>query len=359
MAGRVRLIGPEDGVEAKVHTPTDAGHTKFPGLVVYNHNIETGIPLLEFFADETGSVDQNINASGAGTLTPVHDGGDTTLWNAVAVSGTWDFASTTQSNTGTSSIELGTRNGDTASFTWPAAGDLSVGVYDAFRGFIYITSWPNSGNKEITIQLYLNGAPIGQAVQLSNYIDTSVQDSWQLFSIPMSDFQTTSAAFDAVWVSMVDAGAGAAPSGFLDDLAFVQSGTGATKTFTIAPPADQVWVVNRIKWTAVANSSSIKYNEFFGLTGLTNGYQFAFKSRGRVIQTFVARDFYDMLQYPNVTAEIISGTASIFELYYDIPQELQTLIGSQEQSIELTVRDDLSSMVKFKATMQGYIRRTI
>ena len=359
MAGRVRLIGPEDGIEARIHTPTDVGHSKLSGLVVYNHNIETGTPLLEFFADETGSVDQNINASGSGTLTPVHDGGDTSLWNSVAVTGTWDFASTAQSNTGSASIELGTRNGDTASFTWPVVGDLSVGSYEAFRGFIYITSWPNSGNKDVTIQLYLDDALTGQAVQLSNYIDTTVQDSWQIFTIPMSDFQTLSSVFDAVWVSMVDAGAGAAPSGFLDDLSFVQSGTGATKTFSVSPPADQVWVINRIKWTAVATSSAIKYDEFFGIGGLTNGYQLSFKSRGMVVQTFVARDFYDMLQYPNVTATIINGTASIFELYYDIPQELQTLIGAQEQSIELTVRDDLSSIVKFKATMQGYVRKTI
>lgn len=359
MAGRFRLIGPEDGVEAKIHTPSEPGHEKIPGLVVYNHNIETGTPLLEFFADETGSVEQNINASGAGTLTGVHNGGDTSLWTAAAVSGTWDFASTTQANSGTHSIELGTRDGDTASFTWPTAGDLSVSAYNSFRGFIYITSWPNSGNKEVTIQLHLNGAAIGSAVALSNYIDTSVQDTWQLFTIPMSDFQTLSSAFDAVWVSMVDSGKGSAPSGFLDDTSFVQSGTGGTEVFSVKPPLDEVWVVNRIKWTAVATSSAIKYDEFFGISGLTNGYQLSFTSGGRTIQTFLARDFFDMLQYPNVTAQIISGTSSIFELYYDIPQELQTLIGAREQSIELVVRDDLSSMTKFRATMQGYIRRTI
>lgn len=359
MAGRFRLIGPESGVEAKVHTPSDFGHEKIPGLVVYNHSLETGTPLLEFFADETGDVNQNVNASGAGTLTGVHDGGDTSLWTAAAVSGTWDFASTTQANTGTQSVQLGTKNGDIASFTWPTAGDLSVSSYDFFRGFIYITSWPNSGNKDITIQLYLDGGPVGVAVSLSNYIDTNVQDTWELFQIPMADFQTLSPVFDAVWISMVDAGAGAAPSGFLDDLSFVQAGTGGTKVFSIAPPPDQIWVVNRIKWSAVATSSSLKYDEFFGISGLTNGYQFSFKSKGGTARTFVANDFYDILQYPNVSAQIFSGTNSIFEVYYDIPQEQQTLIGALDQRIDLTVRDDLSSMAKFRATMQGYVRSIV
>lgn len=357
MAGKFRLTGPESGVEAKIHTPSDRGHQKIPGLVVYSHNLETGTPLLNFFADEEGSVDQNINASGAGTLTGVHNGGDTALFTASAVSGTWDFASTTQANTGTQSIQLGTKNNDIASFT--NASDLTVTDYSDLRGFIYITSWPNSGSKNVQFQLYLNGAPVGSAVNLSAYIDTSIQDEWQLFDIPMSDFNITSAQFDAVWVTMVDNGAGSAPSGFLDDISFVGAGTGGQTTFRVKPPIDQVWVVNRIKWTAVSNSSALKYNEWFGIPELTNGYTFSFKSRGKTTSTFTARNFFEIAQYPNVTLDIISGTSSLFEVYFDIPDEQQVLIGALEQEIDLVVRDDLSSMIEFRASLQGYNRTIV
>lgn len=357
MAGKFRLVGPESGVEAKVHTPTDRGHESIPGLVVYSHNLETGTPLLRFFSDETGNVDQNINASGSGTLTGVYDGGDTTLFTANAEVGTWDFVSTTQANTGTRSVELGTKNGDIASFT--NASDLTVTDYSDLRGYIYITSWPNSGNKNVEVQLYLNGAPVGSAVSLSVYIDTSIQDTWQLFDIPMSDFGITSAQFDAVWITMVDSGAGAAPSGFLDDIALVAAGTGGQTIYTIKPPIDEVWVVNRLKWTAVANSSSLKYDEWFGIPQLTNGYAVTFKSRGKSTLNFTARNFFEMAQYPNVTLDIISGTNSLYEVYFDIPQEQQVLIGALEQEIDLIVRDDLSSMLEFRASLQGYSRTIV
>ena len=359
MAGSFKLIGANDKVVSSVHTPSESGLGNLPGLVAYTHSLETGTPLLEFFADETGSINQNINASGSGTLLTVHDGGDTTLWTANAEAGTWDFASTTQANTGSQSIELGTRNGDTASFTWPSPGDLFIGGFTSLRGYIFVTSWPNSGSKDVTIQLHLNGASIGTTVNLSAYIDTSLQDTWQLFEIPLVEFQTISSSFDAVWVSMVDAGQGAAPSGFLDDIAFVQAGTGGVATFKIQPPLDEVWVINRIKWTSVATNSSIKPSEFFGIAGLTNGYQLAFRSKKGTLSSFTAQNFFDIARFANTTIDIISGTNSIYEVYFDIAGELQTLDGAKEQSIELIVRDDLSSMTEFVAAMQGYSRKIV
>jgi len=359
MAGSFKLIGANDKVVSTVHTPSESGLGGLPGLVAYTHSLETGTPLLKFFADETGSINQNINASGAGTLLSVHNGGDSSLWTANSEAGTWDFASTTQANTGTQSIELGSRNGDTASFTWPSPGDLLVGGYSSFRGFIFVTSWPNSGNKDVTLQLHLNGASVGVAVNLSAYIDTSLQDTWQLFEIPLVEFQTVSSVFDAVWVSMVDAGQGAAPSGFLDDIAFVQAGTGGLATFKIQPPLDEVWVINRIKWTALAVSSAIKPSEFFGIPGLTNGYQLAFKNKKGTLASYTAQNFFDIARFANTTIDIISGTNSIFEVYFDIAGELQTLDGAREQSIELIVRDDLSGMTEFVASMQGYSRKVV
>ena len=135
MAGKFKIIGSEDRVNATVYSPTDVSHDLPPGLEVYNHNIETGTPQSWFFQNDDFGADQNINASGAGTLTPIHDGGDTAAFTAAAVTGTWDFASTTQANSGTQSIQLGTKNGDIASFT--NGSDLTLTDYDTIRGYIY------------------------------------------------------------------------------------------------------------------------------------------------------------------------------------------------------------------------------
>jgi hypothetical protein len=358
MAGRFRLIGQGDGSEAKVHSPNDKRHVAAPGLLVYTHPYEVGTPLIQFFQDPLGNPNQNVNASGAGTLETVHNGGDTVSWTAQATIGVWDFTSTDQANTGASSIDAtNTRNGDIAYFS--KGSDLIVTDYSTLRGFIYITSWPSSGSKNFEFSLADNDSVVGSVVQLSSYIDTNSLNSWQLFEIPITDFGISSANFDQLRLDVVDAGQGSAPKAYFDDLAFVSSGTGGSVQYRIAPPVTEEWVINRIKWVAVSNSSSIKYNEFFGLPELANGYTFSFRSSGKVVSTVSANNFFEMAQYPNVTLDIISGTASLFELYFDITAEQQELIGALGPEIVMTVRDDLSSMLEFKATAQGYIRRVI
>jgi len=358
MAGRFRLIGQSDGSEARVYVPKDKAHASKPGLVVYTHPLEVGDPLLIFFNDENGSPDQNVNASGAGTLLGIHNGGDVVQWTPTANIGAWVFNSTDQANTGTRSIDAtNTRNGDLATFDSGLL--LNIGDYSAVRGYIYITSWPASGNKQFEVGLSQGGALAGSKVLLSSYIDTSVQDSWQLFEVPVVDFGLQNNTFDSLTIDVIDSGRGSAPSAYFDDLALVSAGTSGVKRYIIEPPVGQDWVINRVKWSAVSTSNAIKYNEFFGIPALTNGYTFSFESRGTVRQTFTSKDFYSIAQYPNTTLDIISGTASLFEVYFDIPQEQQVLRGDLNERMVLTVRDDLSGMTRFRASAQGFARKDI
>lgn len=357
MAGRVRLIGHGDGVEAAVHSPVDKTHLVKPGLVVYTHSLEVGVPIIKFFTDTDGNVNQNVNATGAGTLTVVHNGTDTVAWTAAATIGTWDFASTAQAHTGTKSIDAtGTRNGDIATFSTTS---LTLTAQESLRGYIYITSWPSSGNKDIEFALESGGATVGSPKSLKPYIDTSLQNQWQVFEIPVTDFGATVSTIDAIKILVVDSGQGSAPKAYFDDIAFVGAGGGTFIQYEIAPPANETWVINRIKWTAVSGGQALKYNEFFGISELANGYSFGFSSGLGVRQTFTAKNFFQMAQYPNVTLNAITATSTLFEVTFDIPFEQQTLIGGLGQRMVLTVRDDLSSLTEFRAAAQGYIRTEV
>lgn len=357
MSGKFRLIGSGAEAEASVHTPTSVGSDEISGLVVYNHSLETGVPLFQFFSDESGAVDQNIDASAAGTLTNIHNGTDSVLWTAVAEVGTWDFASTAQANTGTKSIEITSTRDGVASFT--NLSPLNVTDYSDLRFFLYIDVWPALGNKNIVVQLSLNGSAVGSTVNVSSYADTTAAGSWQLVNIPTTDFAVGTAQFDAIIVSVVNTGAGPTLSGYIDDMALVGSGTSGRRAFSIGPPPDQVWVINKIKWTAVSTSNSIKYDEFFGIPALTNGYTLSFESQDKEKNSFLVNTFFGLAQYPNVSLNIISGTNSIFEVFFDIPQNQQVLVGRLNQKISLTVQDNLSSMQKFRTTALGYVKGTI
>ena len=354
MSIKTKLIGGESGLtEVHVHEPKEPFHNLHPGLITYQHPIEKRQLDVRFFTNDTFGADLNVTATTPTTTTIVHNGGDTVAFSATNVSGNnYVFNSTTVAHTGTASIDAsGTRNGDIASFT---NSTLNVASYDSLDGYIYITSWPTNGNKDFTLQLYDGGAPIGIAVNLSNYVDENNQDVWQLFSIPMVDFQSLNVTFDEIRITTVDAGQGNAPSIYLDDLELVAAGQSRSVVYSVCPEPGELMEVRKIKWIAAVTKLKVEYDEFFGIPQLSNGFTLSFKTKGQITSQFFAKDFYDMLQFPNVHLETWEGqTETIYQLTMEIPEEQSVLIGQLEQCMELTVRDDLSSLIRFRASVQG------
>jgi len=358
MSIKTKIIGGENGkLEAHVYEAHSPFHTLHPGLVTYNHPVDRRTITTGFFTNDTYGADQNQAATSPETVTVVHNGGDTSAFTASNVSGNrYVFDSTDFANSGTASIDAsGTRNGDIASFVWPVGGsDLSVSSYDSLDGYIYITSWPTNGNKDFLLQLYLDSAPIGVTIPLSTYVDENNQDVWQLFSIPMTAFQSTSPSFDEIRIQTVDAGQGNAPSIYLDDIQLVSAGQSRSIFYDYCAQPGELVEVRKIKWIAAVTKLKVEYDDFFGINQLTNGYSLAFKRNGSTLSQYFAKDFYDMLQFPNVHLESWEGaTETIYQLTMDIPEEQYILNGTLEDCIELSVRDDLSSLIRFRASVQG------
>jgi len=354
MPVKTKIIGGESGLtEAHVHVSKEPYHNLHPGLVAYTHNLEKRNFDTRFFTNDTYGADQNVTATTPVSSTVVHNGGDTVAFSAANLVGNnFVFNSTTVFRTGAASIDAtGTRNGDIASFT---NGSQSISGYDSLDGYIYITSWPANGNKDFTFQLYSGGTPIGVALNLSIYVDENSQDTWQLFSIPMTDFLSATPTFDEIRITTVDAGQGNAPSLYFDDIELVAAGQSRNTVYSVCPAPGEVMEVRKIKWIAAVTKLKVEYDEFFGIPQLTNGYTLSFKSRGLATSQFFARDFYDMLQFPNIHLETWEGqTETIYQLTLDIPEEQSVLVGQLDQCMELTVRDDLSSLIRFRASVQG------
>ena len=360
MSIKSRITGGESGkVEAHVYEANDPFHKLHPGLITYNHPVERKTITTGFFTNDTFGADQNQTAATPVTVNTIHDGEDTTAFTASNLVGNnYVFNSTDQFFGGSASIDAsGTRNGDIASFIWPFPGsDLIVSGYDSLDGYVYITSWPTNGNKDFTLQLFLNGADLGVSVNLSAYVDENSQDTWQLFSIPMTAFQSLSPFFDEVRITTVDAGQGNAPSIYLDDLQLVAAGQSRNITYKYCAEPGQLVEVNRIKWIAAVTKLKVEYDEFFGIPQLTNGYTLSFKRNGTILSQYFANDFYDMLQFPNVHLETWEGaTETVYQLTMDIPEEQYVLNGTLGDCIELAVRDDLSNLIRFRTTIQGAI----
>jgi hypothetical protein len=264
------------GVASGVHSKPDIP----PGLIVYNEPYRTQIAQTKAFLSETtGGLNANVDASFSGTPDGIHNGTDSVLWTASALSGTWDFASTTQAQAGTKSIEaINTVNNDEAQLE--RGSTITPSDYEAMTGYIYITAWPGSGTKDVELRARLAGVDVGNSVNLSDYITVGTLNTWQKFTIPLADLGLGGDPIDQLIVKTIDIGGGAAPDYYLDTLQWEETGSeifsvtadtgskfyGTDMTIVMADAYDGT--------LASASHPNIKYNQLLGLSKLTNGIVF-------------------------------------------------------------------------------------
>lgn len=362
MSLKTNIVGAGDNNYAQVEDGFREGRYKPRGLVTYGLDYEFEVNAPRYAVNDTYGNRMNVNGTSSGGTDGIHDGIDSVLWTASALSGTWVFNSTTQAFAGTHSIDAtGTVDADQALFT--RASPISPTSYNTVEGAIYIDSWSGSGTKDVTLQFRLAGAPVGSLVSLSGYINTTSTGSWQVFSIPISAFGF-SGSVDQLVVTTIDVGAGPPPNYYLDALKFqaTSAGTGP-QTFTIAPDYDELLRCYGISWTivdnytpatAVGGAIGLSYNKFGGLASLTNGVLTRRIQGNNILFANITSGHSDIITAANgqLTNFWYDGTNTYAKFYvrFGAPVDLN---GRERDKFEFIVRDNLSSLVAFNVRVDG------
>ena len=165
MAIDVTLIGPshvgEGDKTVHIHTTKDVPNGVIAYTEPYKQAVARTIPLLS----ETSGINANVNAAFSGTPNKVHDGEDSALYATTALSGTWDFASTDQSQAGSASIDAtATQNNDEALFIDTGVAEVTTitavaDVSDSLDGTYFLAQdidgsvafWIDTDNSGTTI----------------------------------------------------------------------------------------------------------------------------------------------------------------------------------------------------------------
>jgi len=323
----------------------------------------TWISTIRPFINSAGSNALNIDASVGGTPDGVHDGTDTALWTASALSGTWTFNSAFTGAgwpaNGTQSVDAtATVNGDQALFT--RSSPINTDNYSSLSGGTYLTTYNVGGgglNNQILIFFRLAGAQVGVSQNLGDYIDTSSLNTGQSWNIPLSAFNVTGNV-DEVVVQTVRA-AGQPPSYYLDVLQFEETGG---ETFVVAPEKGTYLgfkelsfiVVDNISTTLADNSmTNLAYNQILSIPALTNGIILRGVAFGEVQASFSIRqlaDFYDIgLQ---IVDSFSDGTNTCLKISLTYP-EYAILDSRKGDRLELFISEDLSGLIKFSSFVIG------
>jgi len=341
------------------------------GNVVINHPSEFGrallvstIPRREFteedqlLVNDVEGVNMAVNATFTGTPVGIHNGIDSVLWTGVANSGIWDFNSATQANSGTFSVDatLAANNNNEAQFNAPAP--VNSANYVALTGFIYITTWPASGVKEVQIHFQLNGINNGVTLDLSNFINITLFNEWQQFQIPLTSF-SVSGNLNQFLVTQVDTGAGDAPAYFLDDMQIEEFG--GSKNFLFQPETFQRYTITRISTTYIDASSStladnsapnLSFDQLLSQPSLTNGIGIVKITNGIPGFTIPIRQLSD---------HAIFQSPEPFELYSDPVNSMLRVVvnrrivlnGDIGDIFAYQVRDNLTSFTSITCTLSG------
>ena len=344
---------------------TDPGEDT--GLVVATRPHKTFVPRTVFFSNETygREMAQDGAFGGAGLL--VHDGTDNADWSSFSQVGTakWTEDSTDRFFDGSKSIKSDNAAvGSYAQFINSTGPGTDVDI----SSYVAITMWINvdkdwAAGDSVIIYAFLNGVLEGNLVALEDYFDFSMHDQWHFINIPLADMGLSSSSIDALRISQAAKECGKSPTFYIDLLRIEK--TGAPIIFTVKPNIS-CWYHIKSYQTLFAdvvtadNADStmlqLSYNKILDMTP-TEGYVYSRYRHGKLIPgtSWQITNLADFLSIPNstITNAVSDGTNTMITISGEQPDNL-ILKSEFEDEIRITIRDDFSALLLFRASIMGY-----
>lgn len=346
---KAAIVSPDDNLKA--------------GLITYTHPATVKVQGGGFFFNSTYGFDMAQNGEFSGTPEVIHNGTDSSAWTGSNLSGSnFVFDSTDQAQSGTKSVDgTGTNNNNEALFTAPSS--ISTSDHTALSGWIYITLWPTTGTqKELEFRNRLSGVNVGDTVNLSDFVDIGVLNTWQKFSIPISEFNMGTTTIDELVVKSIDIGSGASPEFYLDNIQWEEAGSPII--FELAAPENTLFEMKEatFAFAATANSTltnashdNVTYNKLANQS-LTTGLIARQNSSDGVVLAGIFTNHITLMSFPNTTFQSGGDGTSTWYVYRVFFTDPVVLDGRKKAKLEVIVSDDLSSLLYFRTSARGAIR---
>lgn len=329
------------------------------GQLVLTENLAKFDPEFHPFINESFGIAMNQNVSFGGTPELITNGSDSAAgWSEAIIAGTWDFNADT-GLTGSSVSITSANNNDEATFS--DTGSTDFGAHTALTGQIRLETY-SSINNSIILQFQIDNVDVGNSIDLNDFIDTGILNSYQGFVIPKGDFGITTQHVDEMDISITRTG-GTKPIIRFDDIQIEQTGT--PLIYKVTTPKDTVFCITEIR-IAIADAlastvadgtmEGLSYDKLLALTALSNGIIFQRSQGGEVIFSITLKQLGNFLSTgSDLVNHISDGTNTFITLLIVFPQPI-VLDGSKEDFLSFTINDNLSGLLQFTAAARGAIK---
>jgi hypothetical protein len=320
------------------------------GVVTYTDELYPKSNITRPFLNPDFGSAFNQSAVFSGTPVVINDGGDTAAWTGAAGAGSWDFADTTNPDTGLACVSItGANNNDNATFT--GASSVNGANYVAITMAVRLETYSPTQN-EIEISFSLGGVDKGVLAELGNYLDVSNLNEYQQITIPLEDLGLDQETFDEMTINMVRSG-GSKPTVRFDNIQVEEAG--GNIDFEIAADGRTILYVECIRIVLVNNvtgNAAKAYNDLLGET-LARGILFSRSVNGSRVLGRIFKTALDLQNFgfdQNLLSDDGTNTMLTLEVFFRRP-----LVLNPGDSLTLTVQDDLTGFLSATALMRGQL----
>lgn len=289
----------------------------------------------------------SASASGAVVTVTADNGNDITTF---LESDATNMPASAQSVDGSATV-----NADMALFEDGTSIDLSN--FTAVTGRIFLTRFTRDKN-DVTIQFRSNGVVVGTKLNINDFIDDALLNSWQKFILTKANLGVSGETVDEIVIG-TEVSSGNTPLYWLDVLQVeVAGGT----TFTMTPPNERFlltqfdFTIADVVASTVANGTmpGLSYDQILGVAKLALGGITLTRFRKDAV-AFAANftQFSDFLLGGfSLLSAISDGTNTHVHLRNDIVGSVLLEVRKGDK-ITLSFAEDLSGLLTFKAVARG------
>ena len=338
--------------DAEIYNPFIDNKSGKPGLTTYSEPIFTRLTTTRPFLNPLHGDNFAQDGSVGGATETIHDGGDSSGWTGSAVAGTWDFADTTDPDTGSNHVSITlANNNDQADFDTGVPVDASL--YSVCRIRVNLIAY-NAPQNSMQISFNNGGVPVGVAVDIEDYLDPSVIGIYQTASIPLVDLGIDAATVDGCSIIIGRSG-GAKPTIYFDNFALRGSGG---LVFTVLPDEGTRFFIKLLRFVfidAVTGSTAKAYDKILAAT-LTDGITINRESAGI---TTIGRSILNLADFAKFGATITdasflddgTNTMLVFDIMFE--EESQVIDSKTNDKFSLTVNDNLDVLIEANVYARG------
>ena len=348
MGIEAQITDSQTGKKAQVDTPAKEKQ----GLIVSTRPLKTYTNETRFFTNPTYGFDLNIAVSFGANPEVIYQ--ENTEWTTSAIVGTkFIFNSTLQTHGG--SVSIKTTNAlvnDIMQLN--NVSNFNLSGFTAITMWIYVVSAWAAGDI-INIYGWDGTSIVGSAVDLSDYFEWGIYNTWHKITIPFKDMKLTNEEITDLRIQIADKELNS-PTFYIDDIQIEQSGSISPVIFTVEPDLGTWLHVKEFNYFFADNDFSsiiadasvplIPYNSFLGVAALNSGLTYQRVTNSKVITSFSFKQLSDILQLPST--ELVdygsTGATNTWIKIRSILIEPVILRPEDNDSIRYTVSEDLSGL---------------